>query len=101
MQGEARSSHILHRVLPLPQGIAEDAYAALLAGKQKKDPTCDARRRPGFKDRTGGRKNQPAMVKMGMYMAINRVPTTPPMNTIMAGSMAEVIAATAASTSSS
>ena len=43
----------------------------------------------------------PAMEKMGRYMAMRKPPTTAPRNTIMTGSIKEVSAATAASTSSS
>src|SRR5207253_4067574 len=44
---------------------------------------------------------EPAMEKMGRYMAMRKPPTTNPRNTIMIGSIMLVRAATAASTSSS
>jgi len=43
----------------------------------------------------------PAILNMGRYMAASMVPMVPPKKTIMKGSISEVSASTAASTSSS
>ena len=82
---------------------AEERQPAELAG----EPVARGRRRAhgglgGGGDRGHGRYLMlPAMLKIGRYIAMRKPPTTPPRKTIMIGSIIDVSAATAASTSSS